>query len=78
MHSFGALTRKGFSVSRPLGEQLFRGANVADALQQLVEVIPAAGILKPLVVHDEALDQILPEVGVAHWRNWVPRGERTR
>ena len=50
-------------VAHLLVKALLGGADLADAGQQLVEVVPAAGVLEPLVVHDEALDQILGQVG---------------
>ena len=44
-------------------EPLLRGADVPDALEQLIEVVraQAAAFLEPLVVHDESLDQVLPQ-----------------
>lgn len=40
-------------------EHLFRGPDVPDAGKQLVEIIAAACLLEPLIVHGEALDNIL-------------------
>ena len=34
---------------------------------------PARRVLQPLVVHREALDQVLRRRAFAHWRNCVPR-----
>ena len=50
---------EGKKVSYLLIEALFRGANVADALQQFIEIIPTAGIFQAFVVHHEAFDQKL-------------------
>ena len=46
-------------IAQGLVEALFRTADIADATQQLLEVIRALGILEPLVVQKETLDQIL-------------------
>ena len=55
---------EGKQVAHFLIEALFRGPNIADAAQHLVEVIRAAvRVLQPLVVHDKALDQILFQHG---------------
>jgi hypothetical protein len=55
---------QGEEVANLLVEALLRGADVADALQHLVEVVRAAiGVLEPLVVHDEALAQVFAEHG---------------
>lgn len=54
---------EGEEVAHFLVEALLRRADVADAGQQLVEVVPPAGLLQALVVHGEALDQVLLQVG---------------
>ncbi|MNY54685.1 hypothetical protein D3C86_1905810 [compost metagenome] len=53
----------GVEIANLLVEALLAGADLADALQQLVEVVPAAGVLQALVVHDEAFDQQLAQLG---------------
>ena len=71
----------GVDVEHLLVEAPLGGADVADALEQLVEVVGLAWtgrVLEPLVVHGEALDQVLAKRAVAHWRNCVPRWLRTR
>ena len=55
---------EGEQVPDLLIETFFRGADLTNALKQFVEVVPAAGILEPLVVHDKALDDQLTEPGV--------------
>lgn len=57
------VTAQGEEVAHLLVEALLRGADLTDALKQLVEVVPAAGVLEAFVVHDEALDQIFTQVG---------------
>ena len=54
---------KRVDVADLLVEALLRGADVSDAFQQLIEVVSAktAALLEPLVVHDEAFQQVLPE-----------------
>src|SRR5690606_32924966 len=42
-------------------EDLLRRPDVADAREQLVEVVPAAGTLEPFVVEGEALDDVLAQ-----------------
>jgi hypothetical protein len=42
-------------------EDLLGGTNVANAGEQLVEVVAAAGLLETLVVQDEFFDEVLPE-----------------
>src|SRR5690606_41136659 len=42
-------------------EHLLRRPDVADAGEQLVEVVPATGSLEPLVVEGEALDDVLAQ-----------------
>jgi hypothetical protein len=54
---------RGVDVADLLVEALLRGADIADARQQLVEVVPAAGLLEPGVVQHEALDQVFAQVG---------------
>lgn len=49
-------------VAHLLVEALLRRADVADALEQLVEVIPVGRILQALVVHDEALHEVFAQV----------------
>jgi hypothetical protein len=45
-----------------LVEAFLRGPDLADAGEEFVEVVPAAGVLEALVVHDEAFDQVFLEV----------------
>ena len=70
----------GVDVGDLLVEQPFAGADVADAGEQFVEVvgperasalIRSSSSVKPLT--RSSLSR-----AVAHWRNSVPRGERTR
>src|SRR5690606_17852003 len=49
-------------VADLLVETFLRRTNVADARQQLVEMIHSAGVLEAFVVHDEALDQIFGQL----------------
>src|SRR5690554_2050187 len=57
------VTAEGEQVANLLIEALFRSANITNAFQQLIEVIPAAGVLEALIVHHEALEQELLEMG---------------
>lgn len=53
-------------VAHPQVHPPFAGADVADALEQLVEVVGHAWpgrVLQPFVVQHEALDQVLLETG---------------
>ena len=51
----------GVDVEHLPPEDLLRRADVADAGEQLVEVVAAAGPLEPLVVQGEALDEVLAQ-----------------
>jgi hypothetical protein len=51
----------GVEVSDLLVEPLFRSADLANLLQQFVEIIERAGIAQAALVDDESLDQIAPE-----------------
>lgn len=51
------------SFAHLLVKPLLRSADFADAGQQFVEVVPAARILEPLVVQQEALYNELPQMG---------------
>ncbi len=53
-------------------------ADLADTREQLVEVVRAGWPLQPLVVHREPFDDVLFETRRGHFRNCVPRSERTR
>ena len=55
---------RGVEVSDLLVESLFRCADVADAGQPFVEIIPTLGLFQPRVVHGEALDEIFLENGI--------------
>src|SRR5690606_14437205 len=50
-------------IANLLIKALFRGPYVADAFQQLIEVIPAARVFQALIIHHEALTQKLLEMG---------------
>ena len=51
---------KSEQIAHLLVEALLRGPDIADAGKQFVKVVGTAiGILQPLVVHREALDEIL-------------------
>ena len=55
---------KGEEIAHLLIEALFRGTDVPDAREHLVEVIRATiRVLQPLVVHHEALGQVFPQDG---------------
>lgn len=54
---------EGEEVAHLLVETLLRGADLPDAGEQLVEVVPAARVLQPLIVHEEAFHQKLPQMG---------------
>ena len=74
---------EGEEVAHLLVEALFGRADLADARQQFVEVVPATGVLEAFVVHDEAFDQVfgqvgggpLAELGAAHRTHPVAHGE---
>lgn len=60
----GVVDAGGVDVQNLLVEAPFRGADVADALQLLLEIILLAGtgrVLEPFVVHGEALEQIFAQ-----------------
>jgi len=55
---------EGEEVAHFLVKALLGGPNISDALQHLVEVIRAAvGVLQPLVIHHETLDQVVLQDG---------------
>jgi len=66
-------------------EALFRGPDVADALQEYIEIVRAQGfsLFKALVIHDKALDQVfaqmlggpLAELGAPEGPDPVAHGE---
>lgn len=56
------IAAEGEEVAHLLVEPFLGGANVPNAREQLVKVIPAAGILEPFVVHDESFDEVFPQV----------------
>lgn len=73
-------------VTHLLIEALLRCAYLADARQQLIEVIPAVGVLQALVVHHEAPGEVLAQVrggplaelGAARRANAVAYGQDHR
>src|ERR1039457_4231361 len=44
-------------------EHPLRGTDIADAGEQFVEVVAAAGLLQAFVVHGEAFNQVLLQLG---------------
>lgn len=75
--------RKFAAFAHLLVEALLGSANLPDALQQFIEVIPAAGFLEAGIVEDEALDEVflqmrggpLPKLGAARGTDAVADGE---
>ena len=60
-------------------EHPLRGTDIADAGEEFVEVVAAAGLLQPLIVYRKrTLTRYSRSRAVAHWRNWVLRAECTR
>jgi hypothetical protein len=59
-------------------EHALRGADIADAGEQFVEVLAAPGLLQPFVVDGEAFDQVLLQLGCRPLAELVPRGDFTR
>ncbi len=53
----------GIDVEHLSPENAFRRTDVADAAQQFLEVIAAAGLPEAFVVHGEAFDQVLLQLG---------------
>jgi hypothetical protein len=73
----------GVDVEHLPPEDALRGTNIADAGEQFVEVAAATGLLQALVVHGEALDEVLfkpgrgplAELGATRRVNAVADGE---
>ena len=54
---------RGVDVEDLSPEDALRRTDVADAGEQFVEVVAAAGLLEAFVVHGEAFDQVLLQLG---------------
>ena len=46
----------GINIQHLAPGHFFRGTDVPDSRQQFVEIVPAAGPLQPVAVHDKPLD----------------------
>lgn len=55
---------EGEELAHFLVEAFLGGADLADALEELVEVVPMLGIFEALVVHDEAFGDEFAQVGI--------------
>ena len=49
-------------VADLLVEAFFGGPDLPNAGQEFIEVVPPAGVLEALVVHDEALDEVFSQM----------------
>ena len=54
---------QGKEVTHLLVKAFFGGAYLADARQQFIKIVPAAGVFQALVVYDEAFCQVFGQVG---------------
>ena len=54
---------RGVDVENLPPEHPLRGTDIADAGEQFVEVAATAGLLQAFVVHGEAFDQVLLQLG---------------
>lgn len=48
----------------PCAEHLFGGANIADAIHQLIKIVAAASLLQKLIVHGKAFDEVFFQHGI--------------
>ena len=61
LHAWIVINPRGVNLQHLAPESLFRRPDVPDARQQLIKIIAAPGLLEPLIVHRETLDDILPQ-----------------